>query len=190
MDKMDTAVLQGSLSQTVGLFRQDTIQALYLDRVPTGFPRLDGWHHIQVNPRQIVLMPTWRLYLAQNPNTVFEETAYFRAYRDLINSPELSNLLIEKDLKLVFYLHHNMRKYVDSFHTDCPNIEVVYRDDTYDIQELLKESALLITDYSSVHFDFAYMASRCCTISLTGRNSGKSSISKVALTRRKTVLAQ
>ena len=42
MDKMDTAVLQGSLSQTVGLFRQDTIQALYLDRVPTGFPRLDA----------------------------------------------------------------------------------------------------------------------------------------------------
>ena len=123
----------------------------------TGFPRLDDWHHIQVNSRQIVLMPTWRLYLAQNPDTVFEETAYFRAYRDLINSRELSNLLAEKDLKLVFYLHHNMRKYVDSFHTDCPNIEVVYRDDTYDIQELLKESALLITDYSSVHFDFAYM---------------------------------
>ena len=58
---------------------------------------------------------------------------------------------------MVFYLHHEMRKYVNSFSTECENIEVVYKDDTYDIQELLKESALLITDYSSVHFDFAYM---------------------------------
>jgi CDP-glycerol glycerophosphotransferase (TagB/SpsB family) len=43
------------------------------------------------------------------------------------------------------------------FSTSCKNIEVVYRDDVYDIQELLKSAALLITDYSSVHFDFAYM---------------------------------
>lgn len=125
--------------------------------VYTGFPRLDGWHHIKVNPKQIVLMPTWRLYLAQNPNTKFEKTTYYRAYYSLINDNELGNFLVNNGLKLVFYLHNNMRKYVDCFHTDCPNIEVVYDDTSYDIQKLLKESALLITDYSSVHFDFAYM---------------------------------
>ena len=125
--------------------------------VYTGFPRLDGWHNIHINPKQIVLMPTWRLYLAQNQDTVFTDTTYYRAYRELINSVELAAFLREHKLKLVFYLHHEMRKYVDVFHTDSPDIEVVYRDETYDIQELLKESALLITDYSSVHFDFAYM---------------------------------
>lgn len=123
----------------------------------TGFPRLDCWHHLIVNPKQILLMPTWRLYLAQNPETVFEDTAFCKAYQSLINNKELEDFLLLHDLKLVFYLHHGMRKYVDAFHTDCPNIEVVYKDETYDIQELLKESALLITDYSSVHFDFAYM---------------------------------
>lgn len=125
--------------------------------VYTGFPRLDRWHNLTVNPKQIVLMPTWRLYLAQNPDTVFTDTAYYRAYRDLITSPKLAEYLEKNGLKLIFYLHHSMRKYVDAFHSDCMNIEVVYRDETYDIQELLKESALLITDYSSVHFDFAYM---------------------------------
>ena len=50
-----------------------------------------------------------------------------------------------------------MQKYARSFHTEFSEIEVVYQDDIYDIQQLLKESALLITDYSSVHFDFAYM---------------------------------
>ena len=123
----------------------------------TGFPRLDSWHNIKINPRQILLMPTWRLYLAQNPDTVFEKTDYYKAYQNLIVNHELNEFLLNNELKLIFYLHHNMQKYADSFHTSCPNIEVVYNDEKYDIQELLKESALLITDYSSVHFDFAYM---------------------------------
>ena len=125
--------------------------------VYTGFPRLDGWHNTKVNPKQIVLMPTWRLYLAQNPDINFEKTEYFKKYQELIQDYQLSEFLKQNDVKLIFYLHNEMRKYVDSFKTECKNIEVVYRDDTYDIQELLKESALLITDYSSVHFDFAYM---------------------------------
>ena len=123
----------------------------------TGFPRLDGWHHITVDSKQIVLMPTWRLYLAQNPDTIIEETSYFKAYSGLLRNRKLHELLAEYDLKLIFYLHHNMQKYAYAFQTDCPNIEIVYHNDQYDIQELLKSSALLITDYSSVHFDFAYM---------------------------------
>lgn len=123
----------------------------------TGFPRLDSWHDVKANPKQLLLMPTWRLYLAQNPSIVFKETDYYKAYQDLINNLKVKDFLVKNDLKLIFYLHHNMQKYSRSFHTDCPNIEIVYQDETYDIQQLLKESALLITDYSSVHFDFAYM---------------------------------
>lgn len=125
--------------------------------VYTGFPRLDGWHNIKINPKQILLMPTWRLYLAQDPNTVFEDTEYYKAYQNLIDSRELQEFIVNNEFKLIFYLHHEMQKYAESFRAHCPNIEVVYNDETYDIQELLKESALLITDYSSVHFDFAYM---------------------------------
>ncbi len=124
----------------------------------TGFPRLDyWWDDHEVNRNQIVLMPTWRFYLAQNPDTVFEETEYYKAYDKLIRSKELKSYLEANNLKFVFYLHNDMRKYVDSFGTDCSNIEIVSDDANYDIQELLKNSAMLITDYSSVHFDFAYM---------------------------------
>ena len=123
----------------------------------TGFPRLDEWHQINTNPKLIALMPTWRIYLAQDPNVQFERTNYYKAYNYLISNEGLSDFLISNGLKLVFYLHHEMRKYVDLFQTRCPNIDIVYKDEDYDIQELLKESALLITDYSSVHFDFAYM---------------------------------
>ncbi|MBR0082235.1 MAG: CDP-glycerol glycerophosphotransferase family protein [Clostridia bacterium] len=123
----------------------------------TGFPRLDGWYDIHVNPKQVVLMPTWRLYLAQRPDTVIRETTFFRTYASLLRSEALKAILQRYDLQLVFFLHNDMRKYVDAFQTDCERIEIVYRDETYDIQELLKSAALLITDYSSVHFDFAYM---------------------------------
>lgn len=125
--------------------------------VYTGFPRLDNWHDITVNTKQIVLMPTWRLYLAQDPNVRFEETQYFKVYQDLLRDKRLKFFLEANDIKLIFYLHNDMRKYANSFKAESRKIEVVYIDEQYDIQELLKESALLITDYSSVHFDFAYM---------------------------------
>ena len=125
--------------------------------VLTGFPRLDNWYDIKVNHHQILIMPTWRLYIAQDPKVVFENTEYYKAYQSLINNPDLVRLLDSCNLKVVFYLHHEMQKYAESFRTNSQNIEVVYDYEIYDIQGLLKESVLLITDYSSVHFDFAYM---------------------------------
>ncbi len=123
----------------------------------TGFPRLDIWHDVHEDEKTILVMPTWRLYLAQNPETKITETVYFKAWQSFLKSQELSDFLKKNKLKLIFYLHHNMRIYSDSFQTDSPDIEIVRDDKQYDIQELLKKSALLITDYSSVHFDFAYM---------------------------------
>jgi CDP-glycerol glycerophosphotransferase (TagB/SpsB family) len=49
-----------------------------------------------------------------------------------------------------------MQKYRKYFTTDSRSV-VIASIEEYDIQTLLKESKLLITDYSSVFFDFAYM---------------------------------
>lgn len=125
--------------------------------VYTGFPRLDGWYGGSVNSNQIVLMPTWRQYLYNISEDEFINTEYYRAYQYLINDSKLKEFLESNNLKVIFYLHNDMRQFANLFNTYCSAIEVVYKDDTYDIQELLKSSALLITDYSSVHFDFAYM---------------------------------
>lgn len=127
------------------------------EAVYTGFPRLDLWHNLKINMKQILIMPTWRLYIAQNPDVDFYETAYYKAWQSLINSPGLSLFLEKNGLELVFYLHHEMQKYVDCFSTDSLAIRIIHSSDQCDIQELLKDSALLVTDYSSVHFDFAYM---------------------------------
>ena len=49
-----------------------------------------------------------------------------------------------------------MQKYLDLFETKSKNIIIAKREN-YDIQDLIKKSALMITDYSSVSIDFAYM---------------------------------
>ena len=49
-----------------------------------------------------------------------------------------------------------MQRYIKYFDTENDNI-VIADKDNYDVQELLMDSKLLITDYSSIFFDFAYM---------------------------------
>ena len=125
--------------------------------VYTGFPRLDSWYDCNVNTKQIVLMPTWRQYLYNISKDEFKNTKYYKAYQCLINDVTFTEFLKSNNLKVIFYLHNDMRQFANLFHTSCSVIDVVYKDDKYDIQDLLKSSALLVTDYSSVHFDFAYM---------------------------------
>ena len=50
-----------------------------------------------------------------------------------------------------------MQPYIDYFQI-CGNEHItICSENDYDVQYLLKSAALLITDYSSVAFDFAYM---------------------------------
>ena len=58
----------------------------------TGFPRLDYWHGQKTDKNLIVLMPTWRAYLAQNPDLIFEKTTYFCMYQELLQDKTLQQL--------------------------------------------------------------------------------------------------
>ncbi len=125
----------------------------------TGLARHDLLHEPKVK-NQILVMPTWRRYIAcdtiSNKDKIFQKSSYFKHYQELIDSEELHIFLEKNNLKLVFYLHAEMQKYLHNFNTKSKNI-ILASKDKYDVQTLLKESKLLITDYSSVMFDFAYM---------------------------------
>lgn len=121
----------------------------------TGLARFDNLHDFDVN-RQILLMPTWRQYLKGCSESEFKLSEYFKRYTSLICSDSLHWLLEHYDYKLIFYPHYEMQKYIHLFSSNHPRIAIAGFAD-YDVQKLLMESALLITDYSSVFFDFAYM---------------------------------
>ena len=64
-------------------------------------------------------------------------------------------------MNLLFYPHSDMQKFVSLFHTESPQIQICNADN-YTVQQLLNESVFLLTDYSSVAFDMAYMGRPVC----------------------------
>lgn len=125
----------------------------------TGLARFDALHDFHVK-KQILVMPTWRVYLKNSTAQEFETSDYFKAWNNALCDKELLRLLEEEDIQLVFYPHYEMQKYVHLFRSESRHI-LIASAEQYDVQTLLKESALLVTDFSSVFFDFAYMGKPC-----------------------------
>lgn len=117
----------------------------------TGLARFDNLHDLNTK-KQIVVMPTWRSWCSID----FEKSQYFKCWMEFLNDKSLLKALEEHNVNLVFYPHFAVQKNIHLFNSESKNVTIASFAD-YDVQSLLKESALLITDYSSVHFDFAYM---------------------------------
>lgn len=126
-----------------------------------GFTRFDNLVDTKKESKQIVIMPTWRNWLGRETNKLvksedFINTDYYKRYNSLLNNKEFCKYIEKNNIIVYFYPHRNMKKYADSFNIQSPNIKVVTQENK-DIQDLIKESRLMITDYSSVSMDFAYM---------------------------------
>lgn len=118
----------------------------------TGFARFDDYFGLQTK-KQILVMPTWRRYAE---TVKFEDTEYFKTWSSLINSKELNQLLAYNGYVLYFYLHPQFKQYSKLFKTNLSNI-IVLQFDKCDLQILIRESKMFITDFSSLAFDFGYM---------------------------------
>ena len=73
-----------------------------------------------------------------------------------------------------------MQRYISAFKGFDNTIEIANWKE-FDVQELLKESALLITDYSSVYFDMIYRKNQLFSTSLTKINTGNINIKRDGL---------
>ena len=120
-----------------------------------GFARFDGLG-VEKPKHQILLMPTWRAWLANADEKEFKKSRYFQVYQNLLYNEEIETLLEDNELELIFYPHSDMQKFVHLFSVKCKKI-IVSDAGRFDVQQLLNQSRMLITDYSSVAFDMAYM---------------------------------
>ena len=120
----------------------------------TGLARFDNLHHFEIDNKMILYMPTWRRYLLETSK--LENSIYYKNIMSFINSKELENILEKEDKYLYFYPHQGLRNVNNSFKTSNSRVKILDFSCT-DIQELLKKGAMLITDFSSLHTDFAYM---------------------------------
>ena len=120
----------------------------------TGLARFDYLHPRKTN--QILVMPTFRKYLLNISEKEFLKSDYFNRFNSLLNNRDVVKLLEKNNLTLVFYQHYQFQKYNYLFKTNSSRIRIATFDSD-NVQDLLTDSLLLITDYSSVFFDFAYM---------------------------------
>ncbi|TQS71262.1 CDP-glycerol glycerophosphotransferase [Ornithinibacillus gellani] len=119
----------------------------------TGLSRFDSLFEQDIPlKQQLLIIPTWREWLVNDEQ--FLESDYLRRYQELVNDPALHQLASQYGFEIVFCLHPNMQRFTHYF-KDSP-VKVISQGEV-DVQDLLKESAMMITDYSSVAFDFSFL---------------------------------
>ena len=113
----------------------------------------------------VLVMPTWRQWFSNSDFKTknienfsnFTETEYFKKWSQFLNNEELYNILKKYNKKIIFYPHRHMQQYIDNFKYLENDRIIIATFPEYDVHELLKQSSVLITDYSSVAMDFAYL---------------------------------
>lgn len=130
----------------------------------TGMARFDHLYTSHVIEDKILVMPTWRKWL-KFPEQIhplgleqhFMNSDYYALYTKLLTDEALIRYLRSNNYKLVFYMHYQLQPFSALF-KQFENDEIIIADkDNYDVQDLLMTSKFMITDYSSVFFDFAYL---------------------------------
>ncbi|MCZ2258661.1 CDP-glycerol glycerophosphotransferase family protein [Sporosarcina sp. G11-34] len=124
------------------------------DVVVTGLARFDQLV-TSVAPKDILLMPTWRDWI--NTDARFLESDYYTAYSKLIKNKKLLQLLDDYEVNLNFYPHYRAQDYFvhESEYLHDRIKFIPFGSET--VQNLLLRHALLLTDYSSVSFDFSLL---------------------------------
>ena len=122
-----------------------------------GFPRFDKLE--DKKKKYIAILPTWRKYCVNNNSNGeikdnFNESEYFLFYSKLLKNTELLNMCEKTGFKLIFLQHNIMKKTDEKFlQHEC----IEFGDATWSYNRVISEASILITDYSSVSFDFAYL---------------------------------
>ena len=106
----------------------------------------------------ILIVPTCREYVTKSyrKRTTFSETDYFKKWNSLLNEKRLDNILSEYEMKVLFCPHRNMSQFRTQFNSESTRIRILDWQEV-DISNIIEKASLLITDYSSISMDFAYM---------------------------------
>lgn len=121
-----------------------------------GLPRFDQLYDSSLNFREILVMPTWRKWLQNINDESFKKSDFFVNYVKLLSDQRLIKYCKTHKFKINLYLHPIIGKHVRLF-KDLPDVVNIVTSGERNINELLMSARVLVTDYSSVAWDFAYM---------------------------------
>ena len=136
--------------------------------VLTGLPRYDRLlQKNQPDSKKILIMPTWRSYIVgqnigigsntRTLNNSFMQTEYAQQWHAFLHSSELKALTEKYGYEVIFAPHPNIEPYLAIF--DVPKYIKIWSGlhEIESIQNLFGRCNILVTDYSSVAFDMAYL---------------------------------
>ena len=131
----------------------------------TGFPRHDLLVGDVPAGTKIMIMPTWRHSLVgaslgvgmkRSKSAAMLQSDYFLRWKSVLNSARLRHLSETSGAPILFCPHPNLADYIEDFKLSA-HIETRDPRQPPSLQTSLKESAVLITDFSSIAFDMAYL---------------------------------
>ncbi len=139
------------------------------ETVLTGLPRFDRLvetgRRFPADKRDLVLLtPTWRQWLVENLSSGSQErhlgrttleSEFVREWVGLLKDPALARACAEAGLKLAFLPHPNLQKLLE--HLDLPDHVTTLSYEGSDVQEYFARARVLVTDYSSIAFNAAYL---------------------------------
>lgn len=127
----------------------------------TGFPRFDRLY--QAEEKLITVMPTWRRYLfgecsretkVWSIGKTFMESDYLAFFNGLLNHPQLLETAKKHGYRIAFFPHPNLQDHLDVF---TKHEDVLFLGKETEYRDVYARSDLMISDYSSALFDFAYL---------------------------------
>lgn len=130
----------------------------------TGLPVLDELKNNE--QRYIVIAPTWRKDLMYQqwdeernemvwvPKGDIKASTYYKKYRELMKNPVLKKYCQKNAYKLAFKPHPLIEQYIADI-VDGTDVQLMGEDTSY--RDMLGMASLMVTDYSSIAFEFAYL---------------------------------
>ena len=112
----------------------------------SGLPKFDKAYKNK-NADKIVIMPTWRRWEVNESTTNFENTRYFKMIKRIVSA-----IPKKYQSKIIILPHPLMLETIrnnDNYKKYLPEGEILYDD-------ILRDTKLLITDYSSISYDAFY----------------------------------
>ena len=133
----------------------------------TGLPRYDK---LENHPEKVIsIMPTWRKGIAaehvplvtnskimvRGYSKDFVNSDYYKYYQGLLSNERLIRALEQHGYICTFYLHSSFANQAVDFRSESEH--VIIHSGQINYRETIGKSALVVTDYSSVAIDYAYL---------------------------------
>ena len=103
--------------------------------------------------KSIFIFFTWRNWNKNIIDDMILKSNYFQNIIELLNNKYLINSCIHNNITLYFCLHHMLSLYKDKINFTNRNIKFIEQNEIF---QVIKKSNLLVTDFSSVIFEYIF----------------------------------